>query len=775
MKVAPRPVDEDERLAELHSLNILDTPSEERFDRITRLALRIFDVPIALVSLVDGNRQWFKSCQGLLVSETPRGISFCGHAIIGEDVFLVEDARLDPRFSDNPLVTDDPHVTFYAGQPVRGPQGHKLGTLCIIDHRPRHMNPKDLQALRDLAAWVENELSVSQLRNVTECLPDGMIIFDEHGKIELMNPEAQRIFDHTTDEVIGQNMETLIPGSASEERLAQLREELHRSGARCFGERRETQGLRKDGSEFPVEIVLSAMRWARRVQFIGMVHDLTAKKQAEEQLRIQGTALESAANGIVITDPLGIIRWVNPAFTRLTGYSARAAIGKSTKILKSGTQDPLYYQDLWQTITQGKVWLGQLVNRRKNGTHYMEEMTITPVRDVHGTITHYISIKQDITARKAAEEKLRATAAQLGEQYREAEQARSEMRAILDGTSEAMVLISPDDRFLAVNRPFERFFARSAKKVVGLRFADLLSHVERVFEDPVDFKARLAHSARDSEREFTEILIQRWPQRRELQLFSTPVRKADGEHLGRLYVFHDVTHEREVDRMKSEFVSLVSHELRTPLTSIAGYIDLLVDGDAGPLNEEQAEYIAIAKRNGDRLATLVEDLLDVSRIESGAIKLKLSPLDLRPMIHGIAKSLRLRVEAKEQKLYVRLPKDLPVVIADADRVTQILTNLMSNAHKYTAKGGRISVTAHPGNERLRVNVRDTGIGLTREDRKKLFTKFFRAENPTTRDVSGTGLGLWITRSLVEMHNGRVRVSSSPGKGSTFSFTLPIAR
>jgi diguanylate cyclase (GGDEF)-like protein len=156
------PRNETVRLASLKSLNVLDTPAEERFDRVTRMARRMFRVPIALVSIVDENRQWFKSAQGLNACETPRNVSFCGHAILGDDIFLIPDALADRRFADNPLVTGAPYVRFYAGCPLRAPDGAKVGTLCIIDHVARDFDQDDALALRDLAAMIEDELTAFQ-------------------------------------------------------------------------------------------------------------------------------------------------------------------------------------------------------------------------------------------------------------------------------------------------------------------------------------------------------------------------------------------------------------------------------------------------------------------------------------------------------------------------------------------------------------------------------------------------------------------------------------
>lgn len=168
MKTPDVPQDDQARLATLRAIRILDTPPEERFDRLTRMAKRLFGVPIALVSLVDENRQWFKSCVGLGASETSRDISFCGHAILGDEVFIIPNAMEDERFADNPLVLNDPKIRFYAGCPLRAPNGDKLGTLCIIDQRPRDLGKDDIEALKDLASMVERELSAVQLATLDE-------------------------------------------------------------------------------------------------------------------------------------------------------------------------------------------------------------------------------------------------------------------------------------------------------------------------------------------------------------------------------------------------------------------------------------------------------------------------------------------------------------------------------------------------------------------------------------------------------------------------------
>jgi PAS domain S-box-containing protein len=351
--------------------------------------------------------------------------------------------------------------------------------------------------------------------------------------------------------------------------------------------------------------------------------------------------------------------------------------------------------------------------------------------------------------------------------------SEAETRSIVDSVVEALLLVAPDQRLVRVNHQFEGLFGLAASQVTGRRLDELQPMVKRVFADPAALAARVSAAAEDSDARFTETFVQKWPQERQLELVSTPVR-SDGVYQGRLYGFRDVTQERELDRMKTEFVSQVSHELRTPLTAIKGFTDMILDGDAGEVNEEQEEYLKIVKGNVDRLVSLINDLLDVARIESGRIKLNVEPLDLSEIIELVVATLRPLIEDKDQTITVELAPHLPMARGDHDRVLQVLTNLVSNAYKYTPAGGAIRVEASAAGDLVRVAVHDTGIGIAPEDLARLFTRFYRVDSSLTREIGGTGLGLSIVKSIVELHGGSVSVESTSGAGSTFAFTLPVA-
>jgi signal transduction histidine kinase len=231
---------------------------------------------------------------------------------------------------------------------------------------------------------------------------------------------------------------------------------------------------------------------------------------------------------------------------------------------------------------------------------------------------------------------------------------------------------------------------------------------------------------------------------------------------------------QEANRLKTEFVTVVTHELRSPLTSIAGYLDLLLEAEGREGAEAREAYLQIVKRNADRLLKLINDLLDIARLEAGKLEMKRLPLDLKGLIQEVSGALRPQIEGKGQHLRLDLAAPLPVVTGDPERLTQILLNLISNAHKYTPPGGSITVATRAERAGVCIAVQDTGIGLSAEEQQQLFTKFFRAQHPLVREAGGTGLGLAIARALVERHGGTITVVSAPGQGSTFNVTLPTA-
>ena len=258
-----------------------------------------------------------------------------------------------------------------------------------------------------------------------------------------------------------------------------------------------------------------------------------------------------------------------------------------------------------------------------------------------------------------------------------------------------------------------------------------------------------------------------------LKAHFAPVVAGEREFWGVVTVLRDITREREIAQAKSDFVSIVAHELRTPMTSIKGYTDLVLSGVVGELSESQKNFLEVVKSNTDRLSTLVAELLDLSRIEAGRVVLKLESFELGLVVDNVVASLRGLAEECQVVINTQVPSGLPSINADQDRVVQVLTNLVSNACSYTPAGGSIVISVRRVDSMLQTDITDTGIGIPRNQMDRIFERFERGEHDLVRQRSGTGLGLPIAKSIVEMHGGRIWVESKVDQGSTFSFTLPI--
>ena len=349
--------------------------------------------------------------------------------------------------------------------------------------------------------------------------------------------------------------------------------------------------------------------------------------------------------------------------------------------------------------------------------------------------------------------------------------------SVLNAANDGIAMLDRKGHFVLINRRFG--------ELLGGRPEALLHHtvgeappllLERLARLSSRLAAMLPGDVQDERGVAEEIIALDGTDQRFLQFYTAPVQGEDGqETIGRILVLRDVTRERELDKMKTDFISVVSHELRTPLTSIKGYTDLLLSGATGEVSELQAEFLGIIQSSTTRLSNLINDILDISRIESGSIQIKHEPIDYRRIVSDTLRLMKAAADEKQISMDASLPESIPPVRGDTDKVTQVLANLVSNAIKYTPLGGWVKVSLEvTGETSVTTCVADSGIGVADEDQPKLFQKFFRADNTSTREAGGTGLGLVIAKTIIELLGGAIWVESEPGRGSRFSFTLPLS-
>jgi PAS domain S-box-containing protein len=346
-------------------------------------------------------------------------------------------------------------------------------------------------------------------------------------------------------------------------------------------------------------------------------------------------------------------------------------------------------------------------------------------------------------------------------------------QAILEGVADGVIVADADGKVILFNAaaerilglPRERASGRSINEMLGLYGSQARDWMEKVVGWAEQPKTYTAEEYLAAQLEIGDRVV---------SVHLAPV-LMENEFLGTVSAFRDVTAEVEAERAKTEFVSTVSHELRTPMTSIKGYVELLLMGAVGVLTEVQRNFLSVVDVNVDRLTILVDDLLDISRIESGRVAISPRVMCIEEVIEQVVVTMRARAADQGLTLQSTAPDTLPRVIADPDRVAQILTNLMANACNYTPPGGDVTVSACVHGDEVRVSVCDTGIGIAQEDQEKIFERFFRADDSMVQDAPGTGLGLSIVQSLIEMQGGRIWVESELCRGSTFTFALPTAK
>jgi|GEM_PF-808543 len=481
-----------------------------------------------------------------------------------------------------------------------------------------------------------------------------------------------------------------------------------------------------------------------------------AISRAEAQAHLQASEqryrslFESVPIGLYRSTPEGRIVDANDAFVQMLGYPSRE------KLLETPAQalffDPAERRR-WQAEMDAKGIVRDFITQLKrfDGTPIWVVDQARSIRDSQGTILYYDGSLVDITEQKQMEDQLRTSEAR----YRD----------LFENANDGIYILDRAGRIVSFNR--------KAEEITGYSFEEVRGQSYTLFVPPGPERKKARRAFLKNMRgqpDKTELTILRKDGREIILELSTRPIWQGGQIVGIQGIGRDITERKELEKLKSDFISTVSHELRTPLTSIKGYVDLVLAGDVGPLTPEQKEFLTIVSQNTTRLTELINDLLEIERLESGKIEFEFAELDLAEILDNVARSLQVSAEQKGLEFLTEIPSGLRVR-GDRDRLAQVFLNLLSNAIKYTP-AGTVELRAHQEDDTVVVEVRDTGIGISESDLQKLFQKFFRSDNPYVRKAGGTGLGLSIAKAIVERHGGSITVTSELGQGSTFTVRLP---
>ncbi|MEI6336234.1 MAG: PAS domain S-box protein [Methylococcaceae bacterium] len=647
---------------------------------------------------------------------------------------------------------------------------HHIRALAIVQ---RNASGKPLRMIGtnwDITAFRQSEKALLESRDkyhaIFEGSADGIMIVDMENKMILFANSAQcQLFGYTEEQFKTMSIAEIHPEHTLHKALTEF--DRHAHGDITLVE--NILCLKKNGEYFYADITSSFITINGRQNLAGFFRDVTERKQVEDKLRKLSIAVEQSPVTIVITDINGAIEYVNPMFTQLTGYTFAEVLGQNPRILQSGEFTPESYQKLWNTILAGEVWRGCFHNKKKSGELFWEQTSISPIKDDLGGIIGFVAVKEDITKLK---------------QY-EREIAESEQR-LLD-----ILHVSPIAVRIIVNQGSELVFYNPsyAKLFKNSQVFDF--NPQGYYANAEDYQAIMAELAHGNTVLNRPIEFHNPNDGSKFWALSSYMPMQYQDKAAVLGWFYDITEAKHMELLlqeknaelesarvvaekanlaKSEFLASMSHELRSPLNAILGFAELMKN-DFPPPSTAQKESIAQITQAGWHLLELINDILDLTKVESGQVSLSKEPVSLDEIILKCRRMIESQAQQSGIKLiFPRFVKPV-FVLADPIRLKQVLLNLLSNAIKYNSKRGTVEVQCTertPG--RLRTSIRDTGAGLEQEQLAQLFQPFNRL-GQECGNVEGTGIGLVVVKELVELMEGELGVDSAVGVGSVFWFEL----
>jgi two-component system sensor histidine kinase/response regulator len=794
------PADEAFRLESLLRLEVLDTRPEPEFDALVKVASLVCGKPISLISLVDADRQWFKADVGLGALETPRDEAFCAHAILDDQIFEVPDTLQDPRFAGNPLVENAPDIRFYAGAPITLSNGARVGTLCVIDRTPGALTALQRDVLHNLAIAAAHALEArrafigeqryaaqeAQARRESHALMATIDIHtivseaDRHGNITSCNEAFETISGYTRAELIGQNHNMVRSGTHDTAFWEKLLSTV--SSGRPW--RGDICNRSKSGQLYWVDSMIAPFMGDDGLveKYVTISTDITARVNAQQQqegLRQRfSVATESASIGIwewnVVTNTL---TWDEQMYKL---YQRDHKGGDEPSAVSAGSVHP-------DDVASSEAGLASAVRGEKefdqhfrivwpNGETRHIHAQARGVRNALGTIQKLVGVNLDVTEIVRARQGLVSSKMLLEESQAIAKVGGWELNlqtGVLFWTDETYRIheASPDTFNPTVDAGVDYFLPESRATISAALEAamargkgyDLELQTYTTKGNLIDVRTTCTVTMRDGKAAKLSGIFQDITERKHYE-------RSLQEARGRAEL---------ATRSKGQFLANMSHEIRTPMNAILGMLTLL---EKSSLSAQQDDYVSKTKGAAHSLLGLLNDILDLSKVEAGKMTLDLQPFRLDRMLRDLSVILSAYGGGKAVEVLYDIDPALPeVVCGDAQRLAQVLINLAGNAVKFTAQGEVIvrlqlvqdGTDTDGGLARIAFAVQDSGIGIAPENQAHIFSGFSQAEASTTRKFGGTGLGLSISQQLVGLMGGTIALSSALGHGSTFAFELML--
>ena len=594
---------------------------------------------------------------------------------------------------------------------------------------------------------ISNGMNNNEMGTLLSFIAEGLVLFDDKGSITLVNPHASLLLDYTSEELIGQSIDKVVEIYIDEHLIPENERITHyifTTGVPFVTPRGKTVFFKsKSGRKFPVFVSAKAIKTQDPPSGVLIFRDITTEKELENYK-------------------------INTAkrLSELTPVLQKTSTGDF-----SGKNIPVPEKE--DEFTELLVGLKLMLDDLNELDVEREKSELEKIDTIK---------KTEEERRKLSEQYSKELEVKVEEKTGELNHAKAHVETIIENLTSGLIEYDNSFTVTRINQTAEEILGVSRKDIIGKKVEpkDLNEKPEWKSLIEVSYPAiskethRVRKEVSGVDADVTEIVITH-PLEREVQITTLPMPYTVlGESRGFIKVIRDVTRERIIARSKSEFISIAAHQLRTPLSAVKWTMRLIMDGDLGPLNSSQQKLLARGYETNEKMIQLVNDLLNVSRIEDGRFGYHFVEGNIIDTLSSIISSSS--ISAREHGVTVTFtspPEGIPKFLFDAEKITLAFQNLIDNSTKYTPTGGEVNASIVIEGEYVKISIRDTGVGIPQQQIGRLFTKFFRAENVIHMQTSGSGLGLFIVKNIVARHGGKIGVESQENKGSTFWFTLPM--